>query len=222
MSTSFTPFDISCYNKLHERFQYLFEEELINELCQNGQSKPFKTGDILMDIGQVITHMPIIISGSVKIMREDSEGNELLLYYLELGDTCAVTLNCTTRKAKSAIRAICEEDSEILFIGIQKMEEWMVSYASWRNFVLENFNSRLYEMLEAIDQLAFHNMEERLYKYLKDKALVSNQAELHITHHLIAQELNSSRVVITRLMKKLENEGKIHHQRNKVSIIELQ
>ena len=217
-----TPFDISCYNKLHERFQYLFEEELIGELCKYGENQAYRAGDILMDIGQVITHMPIIISGSVKIMREDAEGNELLLYYLELGDTCAVTLNCTTRKAKSAIRAICEEDSEILFIEIQKMDEWMVNYASWRSFVLENFNSRLYEMLGAIDQLAFHNMEERLYKYLKDKALVSSQSELNITHYQIAQELNSSRVVITRLMKKLENEGKIQHGRNKVSIVELQ
>ncbi|MEM6766182.1 MAG: Crp/Fnr family transcriptional regulator [Bacteroidota bacterium] len=219
---SFAPFNVKCYEKLYPHFQYLFEEDLIHEFCKYGQTRTFKAGEILMDIGQLIKHMPLIISGSVKIMREDQEGKELLLYYLELGDTCAVTLNCCTRQTKSTIRATCEEDSEILFIGVEKMEEWMIAYKSWRNFVLESFNGRLNEMLEAIDQLAFHNMEERLYKYLKDKVMVSKSSDLHITHHQIAQELNSSRVVISRLMKKLETHGKILQSRNKVSLPEYQ
>lgn len=216
----FVPFDIKCYNRLYERFQYLFEPELINEICYNGQLRKFKEDEVLMDIGQTISHMPLVISGSVKIMTEDQEGNELLLYYLELGDTCAVTLNCCTRSAKSTIRAVAENYSELLFIPVEKMEEWMVKFPKWRAFVLDSYNNRLGEMLEAIDILAFHNMEDRLIKYLKDKAWVNKSAELQITHYQIANDLNSSRVVISRLMKKLEKDQKITQYRNKVELID--
>ena len=217
---AFIPFDIKCYDKLFERFQFLFEAELINEICEFGRLRKFKEDEILMDIGQEITHMPLVISGSVKIMTEDKDGSELLLYYLELGDTCAVTLNCCTRKAKSSITAVTEQYSEILFIPIEKLEEWMVKYSSWRNFVLESYNSRLNEMLHAIDNLAFNNMEERLTKYLKDKVWVTKSPTLNITHYQIANDLNSSRVVISRLMKKLEKENKIIQHRNKVEFLE--
>lgn len=215
----FTPFDITCYNKLHQRFQYLFEADLINEICQAGILKTFQEGDILIDIGQKISHMPLIVSGTLKIKREDKEGKELLLYYLELGDTCAVTLSCCSRKTKSTIRAICEEEAEVLFIPSEKMEAWMISYKSWRDFVLESYNDRLGEMLRAIDTLAFNNMEERLYKYLKDKVIVTKNKELNITHLQIAEEMHSSRVVISRLMKKLELDKKIILHRNRVEVL---
>lgn len=215
----FTPFDITCYNKLYQRFQYLFEADLINEICQAGILKTFQEGDILIDIGQKISHMPLIVSGTLKIKREDKEGKELLLYYLELGDTCAVTLSCCSRKTKSTIRAICEEEAEVLFIPSEKMEAWMISYKSWRDFVLESYNDRLGEMLRAIDTLAFNNMEERLYKYLKDKVIVTKNKELNITHLQIAEEMHSSRVVISRLMKKLELDKKIILHRNRVEVL---
>jgi len=217
-----TPFDITCYNHLYERFQYIFEEDLINEICQAGQLRKVSEDTELMSIGQEITHMPIIVSGSLKVMTEDKEGEELLLYYLELGDTCAMTLNCCSKASKSAISAITEESSEILFIPVEKMEEWMIKYHSWRSFVLESYNTRMNEMLEAIDNLAFHNMEERLRKYLRDRAMVMHKGELKITHHHIANDLHSSRVVISRLMKKLENEGVIKQHRNRVEVLEFQ
>lgn len=218
---SFTPLDLSCYNRLKERFEFLFEPELINEICQHGQIKKYDEESVLMEIGQLVTHMPLIISGSVKIMTENEDGSELLLYYLELGDTCAVTLNCCTRKAKSTIRAVAEAYSEVLFIPVELMEEWMVKFKSWRNFVLESFSTRLDEMVEAIDNLAFHNMEERLSRYLKEKAFITKSPNLQITHFQIANDLNSSRVVISRLMKKLENAGQIIQHRNKVELIGL-
>jgi len=220
MPMEFKPFDISCYNHLYERFQYLFEEKLINEICQAGELKKVDADVMLMQIGQTITHMPLIVSGSLKIMTEDDNGDELLLYYLELGDTCAMTLNCCSKESKSAISAVTEEPTEILFIPVAKMEEWMVNYRSWRNFVLESYNTRMNEMLEAIDNLAFHNMENRLIKYLRDRAMVMHKGELKITHHHIANDLHSSRVVISRLMKKLENDGVIKQRRNLVEVLE--
>jgi CRP/FNR family transcriptional regulator len=215
-------FDIACYNHLHERFQYLFEEELIDEICLVGRLRKVEADTELMSIGQKITHIPLVVSGSLKVVTEDKNGEELLLYYLELGDTCAMTLNCCSKSVKSAIAAITEEPSEILFISVEKMEEWMVKYRSWRNFVLESYNTRLNEMLEAIDNLAFNNMEERLVKYLRDRAMVMHKGELKITHLHIANDLHSSRVVISRLMKKLENEGVIKQHRNLVEVLEFQ
>jgi CRP/FNR family transcriptional regulator len=213
-------FDPQCYDRLYERFQYLFEESLIAEMCRYGELRRIPEDTLLMEIGQEITHMPLIVSGTIKVMTEDDKGDELLLYYLELGDTCAMTLNCCSSSAKSAVAAITEEPCEVLFIPVGKMEEWMVTYTSWRNFVLESYNSRLMEMLEAIDNLAFHNMEERLSKYLRDKAMVTHNGDLKTTHFQIASDLHSSRVVISRLMKKLEKEGVIRQHRNRVEVLE--
>lgn len=220
MSLSNNAINTACYNMLMDKFQYIFEPELINELCKSGVVKTYKEGSTLMDIGQVLTHMPLVISGSVKVLKEDKEGNELLLYYLEYGDTCAVTMSCCTKPSKSAIKAITESDAEILFIPIEKMEEWMVKYKSWRGFVLDSYNIRMNEMLDAIDNLAFNNMEERLYKYLREKVMITKESKIHITHFQIANELNSSRVVISRLMKKLENEGLVIQHRNYVEVKE--
>lgn len=212
----------ACYDRLFQRFEYMFEPELIKEMCSQGQLKKFKAEHYIIDIGETVTHMPLVLGGSVKVMTEDKEGRELLLYYLELGDTCAVTLNCCARKSKSAIRAIAESYTEVLMIPVEKMDEWMVRYKSWRNFVLESFNTRMNELLEAIDSLAFQNMETRLYKYLRDKVLITKDPILNISHYQIANDLNSSRVVISRLMKKLEMDGKIIQHRNKVEIVEFQ
>jgi CRP/FNR family transcriptional regulator len=207
-----------CLQKLEERFQFLFEPELITDICRHGKIKRYREGSLIMDVGETLTHMPLVLSGSIKIMKEDKDGNELLLYYLELGDTCAVTLSCCTKPSKSSIKAITESDSEIVFVPVAKMEDWMVKYKTWREFVLESYNQRLNEMLDAIDNLAFNNMEERIYKYLRDKAMVNREPKLQVTHAEIATDLHSSRVVISRIMKKLENEGKIVQYRNYVEI----
>ena len=215
----FIPFNIKCYTKLYEKFEFLFEPELINEICKGGTLKHYSGNDMIMDIGQSVEFMPLVVSGSIKIMTEDDEGNELLLYYLELGDTCAITLNCCTNKSKSAVRGIAEEETEILFIPIAKMDEWMKTYKKWRIFVLDSYNTRVMEMLKAIDNLAFQNMDERLKRYLKDKVWVSKSEELNITHYEIANDLNSSRVVISRLMKKLEKDGYIKQGRNRIQVL---
>lgn len=216
----FSPFNIDCFNKLQKRFEFLFEPKLINEICQIGNHKVFKADEVLIDIGMLITHLPLVISGSIKVLTEDKEGDELLLYYLEIGDTCAVTLNCCTKKAKSTITAIAETDADIIFVPVEKMEEWMVRYKSWRNYVLDSYNERLNEMLSAIDNIVFNSMEQRLEKYLRDKVLISKNATLHLSHQNIANDLHSSRVVISRLMKKLENNNIISQSRNKIIVLE--
>lgn len=213
------PFNLSCFDHLLDLFQSQFEKELIDEICMNGKLRKIDKNVELISIGDSISHMPLIVSGSLKVMTEGENGEELLLYYLEFGNTCAMTLKCCATSSQSTISAMTEKPSEILFIPVEYMEKWMIKYHSWRAFVLESYNTRMNEMLQAIDNLAFHNMEERLFKYLHDRALVLNDGELKITHLQIANDLNSSRVVISRLMKKLEQEGVIKQYRNRVELL---
>lgn len=207
--------------ELKEAYGFIFEEELINEIEANGILRLAKEGEIIMDINDYIKAMPLLIEGAIKILREDNEGNELLLYFLERGDTCALTLSCCLGQTKSEIRAVAERDTTFIMVPISKIEDWTAKYKTWRNFVFESYHSRLTEMLETIDTLAFMNMDERLLRYLEDKAKINQSEKLQVTHQQVAYDLNTSRVVISRLLKKLEIEGKILLQRNHIIINDL-
>lgn len=207
--------------ELKESYGKQFEEALLNEIAQVGTFKEVKAGHKLMEIGEYIKGMPLLISGAIKVMREDSDGDELLLYYLEQGDTCSMTMSCCMGQSKSEIRAVAETDARLIMIPIRKMEEWTAKYRSWRNFVFESYNNRLNEMLQTIDSIAFLNMDERLVQYLREKARINQDQTIRNTHQEIAYDLHSSRVVISRLLKKLEQLGKIELHRNYIKILDL-
>ncbi len=208
-------------NNLKENYTNIFEDELLEEINQVGTLKEVKEGEKLIEIGYYVRAMPLLISGVIKILREDEDGDELLLYFLERGDTCAMTLTCCLGQTKSEIRAIAEIDTTLIMIPIQKMEEWTGKYKSWRNFVFQSYHARLTEMLETIDSIAFLKMDERLVKYLQNKQKVTNDSLINSTHQEIAYELHTSRVVVSRLLKKLESLGKIELFRNSIKIISL-
>ena len=169
-----------------------------------------------MDIGNSITHMPLLLEGTIKVLTDDE--SELLLYYLQTGDTFAMTLNCCTTTNKSTIKAITETEAEVLFIPVSKIDDWMARFPSWRAYILNAYNIRLHEMLRSIDGVVFHNLEERLRSFLKDKSKATGSKKLSISHQQITNEMNSSRVVISRLMKKLDKEGFLVQSRNMVEI----
>ncbi len=202
-----------------DRFRGVFEEELLNEIKEQGVIKSFEPNDVIMEIGSLIRSMPLLLYGVVKIIREDEDGDELLLYYLEQGESCAMTLNSCMRKAQSEIRAIAETKVEILFLPLVKMEEWSSKYKSWRDFVFDSYHQRFSELLETIDHIAFLNMEERILNLLKKKSEVRNILEISQTHQEIANDLNTSRVVVSRLLKKLELDGLIELHRNRIQIL---
>ena len=206
---------------LEQSYGYLFEEELLREISEVGVYKELPKGTKLIEIGDYIRSMPLLINGVVKILREDNQGDELVLYYLEHGDTCAMTLACCMGQTKSEIRAITETDTSIIMIPVQKMGAWMERYKSWQNFILQSYHTRMKELLEAIDALAFLRLDERLFKYLRDKAMVNQNDIIHVTHQDIANDLHTSRVVVSRLLKKLEKEGKIRLSRNYIRILDL-
>lgn len=205
---------------LEQSYGFIFEEELLEAILKVAQYKTFKGEDYLIEIGDAINSMPLLIEGAIKIYREDENGDEFLLYFLERGDTCAMTLTCCMGNHKSKIRAIAETNGSMFMIPVEKMEEWLTTYRTWRNFVFESYTIRLNEMLEAIDTLAFKNLDERIFKYLSDKVKVLGTTEITNTHQEIATELHTSRVVVSRLLKGLELEGKIKLHRNKIEVLQ--
>jgi len=207
--------------ELKENYGYLFEEDLIDEIHKVAVYKEIDEGDVLIDIGDYITSMPLILSGAVKVLREDDKGDDLVLYFIENGDTCAMTITCCMGETKSGIRAIAETDTKLLMIPVQKMQEWMHKYKSWQSFVLQSYHVRMNELLEAIDTIAFLKMDERILKYLRDKAMVNRDDMIHATHQEIAYDLHTSRVVVSRLLKRLETDGKIELHRNNIKILDL-
>jgi CRP/FNR family transcriptional regulator len=165
--------------------------------------------------------MPFVISGAIKILREDNDGDELVLYYLEKGDTCAMTLSCCIGHTKSKIRAVAETDVKLLMIPKEKMTEWLGKYKSWQKYILQSHYTRLEEFIEAMDTIAFLNMDKRVLKYLKNKALLNKSDVLKVTHQQIANDLHTTRVVISRLLKSLEKQSKIKLFRNQIKILKL-
>lgn len=201
-------------------FNYLFDSEIIDNIADVAFLKTFKKSDIIIDIGQELNYIPLLIEGNIKVLREDNNGDELLLYVLESGDTCAMSLTCCMVKSLSKIRAIADEDATVIMIPIENMKLWFNANESWRNFILQSYQIRFDEMLETIDTLAFMKMDERLFKYLTDQVKLSASTNLEMTHLNIAEDLNTSRVVISRLLKQLERENKIKLGRNKIEVLD--
>lgn len=205
-------------DKIEATYPYQFEDELLDEINDLGSLIEFKVGDVLIDLNQFIKAMPILLSGAIKVLREDYDEGELLLYFLEKGDTCAMTMACCLGDKQSKIRAVAETDGQLVMIPINKMDEWLAKYASWRRFIFDSYNNRMEEMLRAIDNLAFNDMNHRVKKYLLDVASINNGKVVNKTHQEIAYELNTSRVVISRLLKALEKEGFLQLNRNVITI----
>jgi len=202
-----------------KEFDLLFEPGLVKELLEVGHLKKIKAGQVMLELGQRVSSMPIVISGTVRIFRDDDEGNELFLYYLNKNDVCAMSLTCCIKNRPSEVRAIVETDSDIWMVPLPMMEEWITKYASWRAYVFDSYNHRFEELLESINSIAFMKMDQRLLKYLLDKQQNSGSFIINETHQEIAKALNTSRVVVSRLLKQLEREEKIELHRNRIEIL---
>lgn len=200
-------------------FDSTFEPALIKEMQQFGELKYFKEGDIIMDYGKYIRMMPIIIKGTVKVYRKDENGKELLLYYLSSNESCSMAYSCCVEAKKSEVKAIAEDDVELIAIPHIKLDEWLCKYPSWKNYIMRSFNERFLELLRSIESIAFHKLDERLIGYLREKQRLSGSSVVKASHYLIADELATSRVVVSRLLKQLENDGKILLYRNEIKLL---
>ncbi|GAA5220356.1 Crp/Fnr family transcriptional regulator [Membranihabitans marinus] len=205
-------------NLIKAKFKNEFEDGLLDVMVEEGRFVELNKGDNLINAGEFIRNFPLILTGVIKIMREDEEGKEILLYYLYPGETCALSLSCCMASKVSSIKAVVEDDAEVILIPIQKMDEWVQSFPTWKSFVMQTYQDRFEELLETIDELAFNKMDERLWSYLVNRTTVLQASQLDITHSEIAKELGTSREVISRLLKKLEGQNKIAMSRNSIEV----
>ena len=205
---------------VRSRFDGIFEATLLEEIVEHGHHMNVPAGALLMDVGQQMDAVPLLLDGAIKIMQLDSEGDEMLLYFLESGDSCALSMGSFMGASKSSIRAVTERDTSLVMVPVGVGQGWMKIFTSWSAFVLESYQTRLEEMLDAIDALAFMDLPTRLRRYLSDKVKIQGNMTLQTTHKEIANDLHTSRVVVSRLLKSLEKEGLLSLHRNAVEMKE--
>lgn len=200
-------------------FNSNFEPGLLEEIEQKAEIIQASEGDIILDIGQTVRVMPLLLKGILKISRLDKERKELLLYYVNANEGCAMTFTCCMQQFPSEVRATAETDVEFIAIPVSVMDGWLSKYPTWKSFVMRTIRSRFNELLQAIDQLAFQKLDERLVHYLKEKSKVTGSLLINLSHEEIAAEMASSREVISRLLKKLEIDNKVLLYRHQIRIL---
>lgn len=196
-----------------------FEPALLDLIEKEAVTKDFHAGEIIMRSGQFIKSAVLVVEGSIKIYRENEDGAEFFMYYLGPGQACAVSMICAIQSQASEVMAIAEEDTKILMVPIQLLDNLMNNYKSWYQFVIQTYRSRFDEMLSVVDHIAFHNMDERLEFYLNRSVKKSGKKIIEISHQQIADDLNSSREVISRLLKKMEQRKLVKLNRNMIEIV---
>ena len=202
-------------NELNNLFPH-FDKELVEMLEATGKEVLFEEGEMLMRTGQYFKNALLVLEGRVKLYREGPDGEEFFLYYLERGNACALSMICATRNESSQIKAIAVSPVRALAIPIQYMDQLMKEHKRWYYFVLETYRSRFEELLQVIDQIAFHSMDEKLAFYLKRQFETLQTDTITTTHQEIAQDLTTSREVISRLLKKMESKKLVTFSRNEI------
>jgi CRP/FNR family transcriptional regulator len=196
-----------------------FSSSLVDDIEKNAVVQEFKAGYVIMRTGQYIKNTVLVLSGSIKIYREDEDGGEFFMYYLQPGQACAISMICGTKNEQSQIMAKVVEDVELVMVPLSLMDKWMMQHRSWYEFVIDTYRSRFEEVLEVVDSIAFRAMDERLEFYLKRHREACGCADLKLSHQEIATELNTSREVISRLLKKLEQRGALKLHRNHIELL---
>ncbi len=204
---------------VRKHFPNIAEKALQEEIATVGKLTEFSAGTVIMDVGQYVKLVPLVIEGAIKVSREDEDGHELFLYYLQGGQTCSMSFTCCMMNKKSEIRTIAEENTKMIGIPIRYVDEWMTKYQSWKNFVMQTYDYRMMELVRTIDSIAFHHMDERLLAYLDKKAKATHSKVINATHQEIAYDLNASREAVSRLLKQLENDGQVKLGRNKIELV---
>jgi CRP/FNR family transcriptional regulator len=197
----------------------IFEYSLLQEIEKRSVLVTAAAGQSLMKTGQPITAVSMILSGTVKVTHENEEGQELLLYYVRAGEGCAMTFSCGLMSRASIVKVTAEEDLSMLCVSIAAMEEWLQKYSSWKKFVMSTIVNRFLDVIKSVDDVIFKKMDERLVHYLKQRSSLSGSSLINLTHQQIADELGTNRVVVSRLLKKLENDKHLLLYRNQIKLL---
>lgn len=205
--------------EIQRYFPNFTEPGLQQVMANEGRLHSFKEGDVIMDYGGYVRMLPLIISGTIKISRMAEDGTELLLYYLTRGESCTMTFSCCMNSKQSEIRAVAEEDTTIFALPHQRLDQWMMNYKSWKNFVMLAYDQRMNELIRTVDQVTFHALDERLLEYISKRAAIRDDRTISTTHQQIADDLHVSREAVSRLLKGFERKGVIQLGRNMVTVV---
>lgn len=201
------------------RLKERLEPALVREIFDTGERQEYRENEVILDYGKSLRAMPIILTGTVKVMKRDEEGREVLLYYLGPGDCCTMAYTCCMEHRPSEVRAVTEEPATVITVPHAKLDEWLTKYPSWKSYIFSSFSTRFSELLNSLQSIAFHKLDERLVKYLRNKAKALGRNALQVSHSQIAEDLGTNRVVISRLLKQLENEKKLIMYRNEIKLL---
>jgi len=204
---------------LNNIIEFKSSPELKEKLFQLSTLKVLKKGEIMINEDAYIRSIPIVIRGILNVFRTDEDGKEILIYYIKAGESCIMSFLGGLHNEKSIIKAVAEEDSEILFLPIEKVRLLIKEHPQWLDYIFRLYHKRFEELLEVVNAVAFKKVDERLLSLLDKKFEISGNTTIDITHEQIANELATARVVISRLLKKLEHEGVVKLGRNKITLL---
>lgn len=199
--------------------EFTSSPDLVEKLYLNGNKKNFKEGDIILDENSSIRSIPIVMKGMIKVIRTEEDGREILLYYIQAGESCIMSFLGGMHNEKSIVKAEVEEDAEILFLPVDKVSLFIKEYPEWLDYIFRLYHKRFEELLDIINAIAFKKVDERLLNLLIKKAEISQSKTIIITHEQLANELGTARVVVSRLLKQLEDTGKLKLGRNKITLL---
>jgi CRP/FNR family transcriptional regulator, anaerobic regulatory protein len=205
--------------ELKNKLNAIFEKGLVDEILEFAKVIEVKEGEVVLDYGKNITFMPLVLSGTLRVIRKDEEDKEILLYYLSDNESCAMAYACCMEAKKSEVKMVAEDKAEIIKLPHHKLDSWLHKYPSWKTYIFASFTHRFNELLKSLDSLAFHKLDQRLIKYLQNKSKILGKNSLPLSHNQIAEELGTSRVVISRLLKQLENDKKLVLYRNEIKLL---
>lgn len=199
--------------------EFKYSEKLVEQLTQFGVAKQFKEGEIILNENAYIKAIPIVTNGSIRVMRTDDEGREILLYYITAGESCIMSFLGGMHQDTSKVKAIAEETTDILFIPIDKVNSLIQKFPEWLEYIFHLYHKRFEELLEVVNAIAFKKLDERLLNFIKKKCELTHSQTLHLTHEQLANEMGTARVVVSRLLKQMEIEGLIKLGRNKILLV---
>mgnify|MGYP000372924662 CR=1 FL=1 len=196
-----------------------FHSLLKEEIEKYGQIKNFPAGSVIQQEESYIKSIPMVLSGSLKVMRTDKDAHEILLYYITPGESCIMSFLAGIHNETSKVKAIVEEDAEILMIPVEKASEWIKKFPEWTDFIFKLYHKRFEELLTAVNAIAFQKLDTRLLQLIKQKVELYHSNEIKITHHQLAEELGTTREAVSRVIKQMENEGLVTLSRNKIILL---
>ncbi len=197
----------------------IFHSDLVKEIEDSGNLKQFAAGEVIVNMDSYIKSIPVVISGSIKVIRTEEDGREILLYYLTPGESCIVSILAGMKNETSKIKAIVEEDAEIMLIPADKAKEWVKNYPEWTDFIFNLYQKRFEELLDVVNSVAFQKIDTRLLHLIKQKTQLYNTKEISVTHQQLADELGITREATSRVLKQMEKEHLLILSRNKIELL---